>query len=287
MINKTIAITGHSGIIGSNFLKKFKQNKYIKCNFDITDRKKVFEWIKNIDFDIFLHLAAIVPITHVNKNKKLSYEVNFKGTKNIVDAIIKCKKKKIWFFYSSTSHVYGFKKNLKFINEKCKVRPHNYYGKTKVLSEKYIQKKIKKNHSFCIGRIFSFTDHRQKSTFFIPRMFREVLKKKKKIIILKNPYSHRDFIDVKDIIMAINLLYYKNSKGIFNIATGKSVSLKSVLHKIIKISKLNKKIKMIETNKVQNLIADTSKLNKHLKWHAKSNMLMILRSYFKKILKKF
>ena len=44
---------------------------------------------------------------------------------------------------------------------------------------------------------------------------------------------------------------------------------------------------MIETNKVQNLIADTSKLNKHLKWHAKSNMLMILRSYFKKILKKF
>ena len=36
MINKTIAITGHSGIIGSNFLKKFKKNKYIKCNFDIT-----------------------------------------------------------------------------------------------------------------------------------------------------------------------------------------------------------------------------------------------------------
>lgn len=283
MINKTVAITGHSGIIGSNFLKKFKQNKYIKCNFDITDRKKVFKWIKNIDFDIFIHLAAIVPVTHVDKNKKLSHAVNFGGTKNIVDAILKFKKKKIWFFYSSTSHVYGFKKKIELINEKCKLKPHNYYGKTKVLSEKYIQKKMKKNQIFCIGRIFSFTDQRQDSSFFVPRMFKEVLNKKKKIISLKNPNSQRDFIAVKDIIMAINLLNKKNSKGIFNIATGKSVSLKSILCKIIKISKLKKKIKMIETNKVQHLIADTTKLNKHLNWHAKSNILMILRSYLKKI----
>ena len=55
MINKTIAITGHSGIIGSNFFKKFKQNKYIKCNFDITDRKKYLSGLKILIL-IFLYI---------------------------------------------------------------------------------------------------------------------------------------------------------------------------------------------------------------------------------------
>ena len=100
MKNQQIAITGHSGVIGSEFLREFKNNKFVKCDVDITDRKKVFEWIKKIDFNIFIHFAAIVPVNQVVKNKKKAFNVNFVGTKNIVDAIIKHKKKqKIWFFF--------------------------------------------------------------------------------------------------------------------------------------------------------------------------------------------
>ena len=117
MRDKTIAITGHSGIIGSNFLNKFKNNKYIRCDFDIRNRKKVFQWIKDNEFDIFLHLAAIVPIKKVNQDKTKTHKINFNGTKNIVDAINKYKKGNVWLFYSSTSHVYGSSKNLKPFRE--------------------------------------------------------------------------------------------------------------------------------------------------------------------------
>ena len=36
-----------------------------------------------------IHLAAIVPIKIVNKNKQKAYKVNYQGTKNIIDGIKK------------------------------------------------------------------------------------------------------------------------------------------------------------------------------------------------------
>ena len=88
MKNKKIAITGHTGVIGSDFVKKFKKNKFVKCKIDIVDKKKVYKWIEKNDFDIFIHFAAIVPINQVDKDKKRAFKVNFQGTKNINDKVI-------------------------------------------------------------------------------------------------------------------------------------------------------------------------------------------------------
>ena len=88
------------------------------------------------DFDVILHFASIVPTNIVNSNKKKALHVNYHGTKNIVDSINKFSKKKIWLFYSSTSHVYNFNKNKR--KEKHSTNPISYYGETKVLGEQYI-----------------------------------------------------------------------------------------------------------------------------------------------------
>ena len=92
MKNKTIGVTGSSGVIGNKFINKFKNNSFIKCTIDIQDRKKVFQWIDDNQFDLLLHFAAIVPINEVNKNKLKAKSVNYIGTKNIVDALVKYKK---------------------------------------------------------------------------------------------------------------------------------------------------------------------------------------------------
>ena len=94
--DKKILITGHTGVIGANFIKQFPDNNYVKCRIDIRNKKKVFSWIKKNNFDLFIHLAAIVSVKNVEKNLKDSFDVNFVGTKNIVDAFIKFKKKKIF-----------------------------------------------------------------------------------------------------------------------------------------------------------------------------------------------
>ena len=99
-----IGITGGTGSLGKNLISSKNQFQYSLFKSDIRDKKKVFQWIKNNNFYAVIHLAAIVPIKTVNKNKKKAYQVNYLGTKNLVDAIIDSNIK--WFFFSSTSHVY-------------------------------------------------------------------------------------------------------------------------------------------------------------------------------------
>ena len=95
---------------------------------------------KNNEFDLLVHFAALVPISVVNKKYKDAINVNYFGTKYLVDPIIKYNKKISWFFFSSTSHVYPHK-NFK-IKEKLKVKPSSKYGKTKLLAENYIIRKL-------------------------------------------------------------------------------------------------------------------------------------------------
>jgi nucleoside-diphosphate-sugar epimerase len=282
MKNKTIGVTGSSGVIGNKFINKFKNNSFIKCTIDIQDRKKVFQWIGDNQFDLLLHFAAIVPINEVNKDKLKAKSVNYIGTKNIVDALVKYKKKKnIWFFYSSTSHVYKYSK--KKITEKSKIDPINYYGKTKLMSEKYIIKNLKNdNIKYCIGRIFSFTDKLQKKTFFIPAMFKRLRSKNTLTIQFYDMESKRDFISTKDIIYAIKTLYEKSCTGIFNIGSGRSVKLSYVINFIAKILKNKNNIEFINNKINQNITCDNTKIKK-IGWKAKINIQKILEEYKKNL----
>ena len=114
----SIGITGSSGSLGRELLK-FKEYRFINYLGDIRSKNKIKNWFKKNKFDAIFHLAAIVPIIDVNSNKKKAYDVNYNGTKNIVDEVKKHKIK--WFFFSSTSHVYSSSKNK--ISEKSICKP--------------------------------------------------------------------------------------------------------------------------------------------------------------------
>lgn len=88
------AITGHSGVLGSFLIKKAKKNiKFLKFKGNICNKNQISSWIIKNKFDSFIHLAAIVPTEKVRKNYYKAKKVNFYGTKFIVDALKKKKKK--------------------------------------------------------------------------------------------------------------------------------------------------------------------------------------------------
>ena len=80
-----IGITGHNGSLGKIIKKNKSKNNYFYYGHDIRNKKKLFEWCNNNNLNIIFHLAAIVPIKSVNKSRKKAYDVNFVGTKNLVD----------------------------------------------------------------------------------------------------------------------------------------------------------------------------------------------------------
>ncbi len=170
-----IGLTGSSGVIGTKIKKKFKLKKKNLFRGKIENINHVNNWIKSNNFEFIIHLAAIVPTNIVNNNKKKAMKINYGGTKHLVDAINMYSKKKVWLFYSSTSHVYQFKD--KIINENDKKKPISYYGLTKLKGEEYILKNRKKIRP-CIGRIFSFTSKSQNKNFIVPTLINKLKKKK-------------------------------------------------------------------------------------------------------------
>ena len=248
-----IGITGYTGSLGKIIRKNKSIHNYFYYKNDIQNKEKLLQWFKKNNLNVIFHLAAIVPIKIVNKNKIKAYKVNYLGTKNVVDISKNFNLK--WFFFASTSHVYRSSK--KPIKENYSKLPISYYGKTKLISEKYIQKNLT---NYCIGRIFSTSNKNQRKNYLVPDL-KDKVKKAKKEIILENLNHYRDFISKEDITKIIYKLLEKKFIGVINIGSGRSVFLKDIAKLIL--NKYKKKGIFID-NKIRTyLIANTQKLKKN------------------------
>jgi UDP-glucose 4-epimerase len=269
-------ITGHSGTLGSQLIKKKFNFKFIIFKDNICSKKKINQWIKKNKLDLIFHIAAIVPTSVVENNFSYANSVNYTGTKNLVDAIVENNLNLKWFFFSSTSHVYSLPKKKIKINEKFKKKAFSKYGLTKLKAERYIKKKLPKSKiPYCIGRIFSFTHISQEDSYLIPSIVKKIRESKKNNIVFNNMNHYRDFVSVADICEAIKLLWIKKSKGEFNIASGKATYIKNIVKFLSK--KYKKKPIFIDNGKSY-LVGDVKKIKK-LGWKPKKNIFQILNEY--------
>ncbi len=265
-----IGITGASGVLGKKILKIKNDIKYISYIGDIRSKTKIKKWFRDNHFDAILHLAAIVPIKEVNNNKLKALNVNYYGTKNIVNEIIR--NNISWFFFSSTSHVYPFSKRK--ISEMSKLSPSSYYGFTKKKAEDYIIKNLKKNNiKYCIGRIFSISNNSQKKNFLVPDLKKKI-SNSKKTILLKNLNHFRDFISTDDLAKIIVCLYKKKFNGIINLGTGNPIHLKDIAYFLAK--KYKKKIKFEDNKDSTSLIANIKKLKNIYKYQLQNKIEKVI-----------
>ena len=254
-------ITGATGVLGKKLVKNLPFRFY-HFKKDITKPNEVRDWVNKHRFDLIIHLAAVVPADEVKKNYKKALNVNVTGTKNLINSLLKKKEKPKWFFYSSTSHVYKLNKKLILTGENEVAKPQSSYGKTKLISEKYLTRRLKnKEISLCIGRIFSFTDKNQKKPFVIPSMIDKITNNNSKKIEIINLNHYRDFLSTSDITKIIYQLFKKKSEGVFNIGSGEPIHIEKIA---TLLCKKNKKtfIKTKKINLPTYLIANIKKLSK-------------------------
>lgn len=253
-------ITGHTGLIGKEIIKYKKKIQFIKFNGDVRSKSDIKKWLLNQKVSSIIHLAAVVSTKLVNNNFKKIKKINYIGTKNLIDVIVEEKIKLDWFFFASSSHVYKFPNKRILLNEKSSTKPFSKYGKTKLLAENYIIKKCNSfKIPFCIGRIFSVLDIKQSKSFFFPSVLSKI-KNSKGNIFFKNLHHSRDFLRVQDIADAIFHLYEKKCQGIFNIASGRELSLITIVNKLCKIFKKKANIKF--ESKITYALANIKKIKK-------------------------
>ncbi len=170
---------------------------------NITDRQLVFEICKNQD--AVIHLAGVIP-PKADRDPKLTYKVNYEGTKNIVDAL-KAQSYGFLLFASSIS-VYGDRVEDYQIRVTDPIRfsQDDYYAQVKKMTEDMI---ITSGIEYAIFRLTAIMDKPQ----IDPLMFHMPLDTKVEIA------SARD--TARAFVLALNK---KNElrNQIFNLGGGES-----------------------------------------------------------------
>lgn len=151
MASARIVFTGITGLLGGYFLKKKQRGFEVigvsRKNFDITDKKKVFDFIQKTKPQIIIHAASLGNVDYCEQHPTEAYKVNVEGTQNIIDAAKEVNAKII--FLSSNAIYDG--DNAPY-DEKSNPNPIDVYGKTKVEGEKLVKKS---NLDFVIVRLIT------------------------------------------------------------------------------------------------------------------------------------
>ena len=192
MKNK-IFITGATGMLASHLYnesqKKFNpilihyKKENIKKKIIILNYQNISEIKKSIfkfNPKYIIHTAGITSVEECEKNKKKTIQINYQITKNLTNI---CKQYKISLIYISSDHLFDGKNN-KGYTENSKTNPLNLYAKTKILSENYIKKKLKK---YLIIRTNFFGRGNKFKKSFSDRI-KSSLKKNKKIKLFEDVY---------------------------------------------------------------------------------------------------
>ena len=267
---KKIMITGGAGFIGTNVVKHFHPGneiviidnlsrkgadynlKYLQSHynieyhpFDISDTK-TSQALADLypDIDVVIHLAAQVAVTTSVEKPRHDFDVNAKGTFNLLEYARKLKKPPV-FIYSSTNKVYGALdsvllsetesryqfKQIKGIDEDCQLDFHSPYGCSKGCADQYVADYARIYHlptvvfrQSCIygDHQFGVEDQGWVAWFLIASLLG------KKITIYGDGKQVRDLLHVSDLADAYERAIDKieSVRGqVFNLGGGDSNSL--------------------------------------------------------------
>jgi len=130
-------ITGGSGILGTELKKFFPDSLFPShSELDITNHEMVFDYFSKNEFDSIIHTAAMTSIRQCESEKKLSWDTNVVGTKNLVDATTEFRPNSK-FIYLSTACVFDGHDGM--YKESSIPSPENFYALTKLIGEQQIK----------------------------------------------------------------------------------------------------------------------------------------------------
>lgn len=297
--NKKFLVTGGAGFIGShvvdqlleenvkeviiyddlsagrkeNIKEALKDNRCVFVKGDILDKKLLDKVIRGVD-GVF-HLAA-VSLLRCYGDPDLGFEVNIRGTFNVIKALVDNKIKKLVF--SSSASVYGNALKTPMTED----HPYNnetLYGATKIAGE-HMLKSLGLQYGFqwitlrYMNVYGSRQDYKGVYTSVIFKIL-DQLDKNKEPIIYGDGSQKYDFVYVDDVAL-VNILAMEASLSgqFYNVGTGIGTSIKQLTELIIHLngSKVSIKYEPAGLTFVTERIGSTKKLKKELGFAYRVNL---------------
>ena len=275
-----------------------KKRTFILHYGDITDSLSVTRLINQIKPDEIYNLAAQSHVHVSFESPEYTANADALGALRILEAIRFNKlEKKTKFYQAGTSELYGRNEKIPQ-NEKTIFHPASPYAVAKLYAH-WITINYREAYKIfaCNGILFNHESPRRGETFVTQKIVQALCKikaNKQKTLYLGNMYSKRDWGHAKDYVQAMWSMLQQKKPEDFVMATGKQTTVKNFVNLVakqleIKISWKGKGIneKAVNENgktivacdkayyrplEVNNLLGDSKKARKKLKWNPKINL---------------
>jgi len=200
---------------------------------DVADREAVETAVASLCPEKVVHLAAIAFVGHREPDEM--YRTNILGTRNLFAALTNAPRPPDSILLASSAQIYGNAQDG-ILDEDAAVRPANDYSVTKVAAE-LAATLYAKRLPLTIVRPFNYTGRGQSAHFLIPKIVEHVRKGAREIE-LGNLDVARDFSDVRGVADAYARLLAIPAAigGIFNVCSGRAISIREILDLVRQIS---------------------------------------------------
>lgn len=224
-----VLITGHRGFVGKHFWEKLDNSKNTLTGIDIKDNIDCRDFFKtsNDQFDLVIHLAAMVGGRETIESRPLLVADNFSIDSEFFQWCIKTKPKKVVYFSSSAAYPVNYQteeSHRKLREDMCSYynpqKPDMTYGWSKMVGE-YLASFVDNVYVF---RPFSGYGKDQDLNYPFPMYVKRALEKNDPFEVWGNGKQTRDFIHIKDIVDAVMTSLENSPNGPTNLGTGIATS---------------------------------------------------------------
>jgi UDP-glucose 4-epimerase len=205
---------------------------------DIRDKDAVKSIIKKEKIDCCIHLAAKISVAESTARPEDTIGINVEGTLALLEA---CSGHVKSFIFASSAAVYGRQTKMP-VSEDQPLAPLSVYGASKMAGEGLVSayRNPRQIPHATILRFFNAYGQNQSLEYAgVIAKFAERLSEGEPPIIHGDGSQTRDFVAVEDIVEAIILAMNSRTSGIYNIGTGRPVSVSEIAASMIRIKGLN------------------------------------------------
>lgn len=286
MVDGRVIITGVNGFIGSHLARILQEyipnmeiigidrvtlgNKEI-LQVDLLDRTEVAHIVQKNSPEFIFHMAGVV----YSSDLKELYRGNVQTTVNLLDAV-KAVNKPLRVIIPGSAAEYGRIAPVDLpLSEEHLPNPVTPYGVTKVWQTTVARYYATQGVDVQIGRIFNVVGKGMPEGLSIGAFAGQLKKIKTGVLpprlTVGNLKSKRDFVDIKDVCRGFLAMAEKGRSGeIYNISSGRSVSIEDVLYMMIK--QLNVDVSIVidparmKEAEIDDICGDSNKLTYDTDW---------------------
>ena len=226
---KKVLITGYKGFVGRYFTEYLTAKDMWLTLVDTKDGNDVREFFaeSSYQFDLVIHLAAIVGGRESIEGRPLAVADNFSIDSEFFQWCLKTKPKKVVYFSSSAAYPVSLQTSERHVKLKETMScwehasmPDLTYGTSKLIGE-YLSSFVENVHIF---RPFSGYGTDQDLNYPFPMYVKRALDKADPFEVWGPGTQTRDFIHIHDIVNAVWTAVVKDIYGPINLGWGRSTS---------------------------------------------------------------